>query len=330
MKSMKIDGFEQFKNAANPPLQGALVRAGYGVYNGPEGGSLIEVAGRTAGGTALAMTNSWLSELFYWNARYLSVGAAIFLQARNAVLTLQFPSGAFCAVVWIDATSGLPYLNGTPGGSSPYLHNWYYFEVVLDRQSQTMALWINNRLEVSGVPLPAEGLSAEIMGVLYGTISPKFYGPQGPGGTAYYDDIYACYSETEQRVGSIVITTCFPTSEGVCEWQVSPAGGTHWQAVSSVPPEPLDKNVSTETIGINDRFFSNKALANSNPLVGIGLCVLARKAPALDARLAVYIPGKVAVLSVDINWKNFYWTFEPTTETLEDIGEFGIHLTELV
>jgi hypothetical protein len=311
MSTLFIDGFEQFKNAASPPLPDALERAGYT----RTGSSFLTLAGRL-GGTALSLSDSSVTRRLPWSGRYFSAGAAVFMYARNAILTLKLPSGATLACAWIDAVSGIPHLNGVEGGSAPAMKVWYYIELVLDRQSQTMSLLINNRAEVTNIPMPTAGLTASELLVVWGTATPaELPGMESlpdAGGITNYDDVYA---HDAQRLGAMAITTRFPTANAGVTWMPVPDTKNNWEIVSNVPPVPLDENVSNEVVGETDAYVSNKALVNNNVILATGICILARKSSLLNVKLGVFIGNNAAaarrdaVLTPDLHWTTRYQAF---------------------
>lgn len=313
MSTLFIDGFEQFKNATNPETPQALQRAGYATA----GAGISSLAGRL-GGTSISLGDSTIARTVPWADRYFSAGCAAFMYSRNAILTLKLSTGATLACAWVNPQTGVPHLNATLGGSAPAMKVWYYFEIVIDRQSQTMSLLINNRAEVTNIAMPAAALTATSLIVTWGTKTPnRLPGMEvlpDIGGLAYVDDIY---THDADRLGAIAITTRFPTANNSVSWLPAPDAGTNWQIVSSVPPVPLDKNVSSDVIGNYDAYTSSTPLANNNAVVATGICILARKSPLLDAKLGVFIGNDVqveqrmGVLAIDSNWLTRYQAFYP-------------------
>lgn len=343
--SLFIDGFEQFKDSVNfvgekgDPLMNAMGRANYQFRfrtdnNGNRLGSVGQVAGRTSN-MALTLSDMSVCRSVTWTGRYFSSGCAISFFNRNAVMTLMVPNtNQMIACAWLNPMTGIPFLNGVMGGSAPTKKVWYYFEIVLDRQSQTMSLIINNRMEVPNVPLPVEALTVDSLVVQWGTYTAaKFEGMEDLpliGGMTYYDDVYA---RDGDRFGSLAIATRFPTSQGAVTWVPAPIENANWQSVSLIPPQPLDVHVSSETMGAADHYLSNKPLVNDNMIVVTGICVMVRKSPILSARLGVFIGNDVAAVRRDgliettHLWRTYYQTFSQVVSDTRggiEAAPFGI------
>lgn len=312
MSTLFFDGFEQFKDAANPPLLGALSRAGYTL----DGGSPVQVAGRVAGSTALQMNAGVIKRTIPWTAPTFSVGLAFQMNAaaRSAALTLEVPPGNNI-MFWLSDISGAPYLNEHAGGSQPYLKTWYYVEVVLDRATGLASLWLNNRLELQDVDVHASFSAATEVTVSWGSKSsgpPPGVEEQVKSGSIYVEDIYA---HDGDRLGPVIITTRFPTATVIGDWVLSPDATSHHGVAALRPPKPLDINLGADTLGQTDAFTSTALLPNGNAIIATGMCVLTRKSPTLEANLDLFIGDDIsaehrnAALVVDSEWRTLYQAF---------------------
>lgn len=319
-----IDGFEQFKNAQ--PLIEKLTRAGYAPgFNG----AVAMANGRRANTQAFQTTDGVVRRTWPWTGRYFSTGAAIMMQNRGNLMTLTL--GSEKVVAWIDIAQGLPMLNTVAGGSMPWTKTWYYIELLVDRTLSRASLWLNGRLEVDGLAISPSAAAAEEITVSWGTQHPGI--PMGNiplnGGIVLYDDVYI---RDGARLGPLAVTTRFPTSSGPVAWEPSPDAPNNHEAVSLIPPKELDVNVSAATPGATDYYQSTATLPNGNTIVVTGLCVLARKAPALDARLGLFIQGngvapRAGAIDLEATWKTRYLTFDQQlTDTQPGIegASFGI------
>lgn len=333
MADLFIDGFEQFKDALDPPLKGALERAGYTV----NGDGVQQVAGRLAGYTAIQMSATAVKRTLPWTGQFFSAGLAFQLPtARSAVLSLVAGDASIAA--WLSDKSGAPYLNEHMGGSQPYVKTWYYVELQLDRTAGTMSMWINNRLEVADVELPAGVTSLAEIEVCWGSAvdnPPMIEGEDVKAGQVQIDDIYGHDGE---RLGPIIVTTRMPTGTVIGDWVLSPDAESHHATAAMLPPKPLDVNIGADTEGQTDAFVSNVGLPTGNTIVATGMCVLARKSPALEAQLGVFIGNDLdaarrdGTLEITETWTTHYQAFHAyplDTKLGIEAAPFGIVLDEI-
>lgn len=305
---LHIDGFDQFdgESAVGP----TLVRAEY-----VTAGGLTIVAGRGPGSKAISAQNGSLSRTQPWTGNTFAAGTAFSFTARGSLMWLKF--GTEYLTLWLHPDTGLPMMNASVGGALPIKNTWYYYEIELDRGAGLATLSINNRVDSTFALTPGM-LAAQDVQVGLGYRAPSTY---WPGSTFQdisvktYDDFYI---NGAARLGPIVITTRFPDTDVQAEWFKAGAVSTHAAAVSGKPPTPLDLYIASDTVGKRDKFKSARPLANSNPIVGTGLVVLARKSPSLSAQLGVFMGGdgtaplRQATRAVDTNWRTQYICFDQT------------------
>jgi hypothetical protein len=318
-----IEGFEEFLGES--PLKPAFTRADYAAE-----GEWAMVAGRGAGSYGISGRESSLMRVGEWTDAKFSVGFAYQFEARGSVAWLDI--GGARVTLWLNPESGLPHLNTNPGGALPTIVRWYYYEIELDRASGVASLYINNRFDSQFL---IGGFTGPEVEVNLGYLDPAEYRPGVDPvpvdlGAKSFDDFYM---HDGPRLGPIKVTTRFPDVDVNVEWFRAAQSGTHAQSLSLHPPKPLDNYVASDTIGEEDRFTSATSLANTNPVIATAVVVLARKSPALLAKLGVFIGGQVGAELrsttgvVETEWRTQYFGFEKrTADTVAGItaSQFGI------
>lgn len=321
---LHIDGFEQFKSENQMSM--ALARAGYSFV----GGQFTPLAGRFPGGQAIQVWGSDISREFDWPGRYFSAGFAAYSLQRGRLLKLRL--GSFALKVSLDPITGIPMMNEIEGGSIPWTKYWYYFEVQLDRTAGTAALWINGRVEIPAVTIPADARAVTSLWVDWGSAALPGENQANFNTNVQFDDIYATDAV---RLGPIAITTRFPTSSGPVEWEKSPDAPSNHAAVSKLKPDPPNMNVAAGALNMTDFYQTSTELIEETDVVATGLCVLTRKSPVFDAMLGVFI-GDLGTperrdlnLEIDGTWTTRYATFTRNIDDTPDIIEaapFGIYV----
>ena len=307
---LHIEGFEQF--GSENALTEALIRSGYEAV-----GAWASVAGRGQYSRAISAQGASVTRTFAWNEPKFSLGFAHMFEDRGSVAWLKI--GTFDITLSLDKVDGLPRLGTTVGGALPVKSRWYFFELEVERSTGSVALYINGRFDcifVAGPGSPIQG--ANQIKASIGTRPPSEY---IPGSTANdlavksYDDMYM---RTDARFSPIMVTTRFPTTDQLVEWQKAGTDPTHAATVSRRPPTPLDNYIASDTVGKRDRFTSSQPLSNSLNVIAMGIVVLARKSPSVTARLGVEVGGSVVPrddrLTVDTDWHAQYVCFEDNVD----------------
>jgi hypothetical protein len=322
-----IEGFEEFAGETTPA--NALARADYDVS-----GQWALVAGRSVLGTALSARGAALTRRMEWKSDKFAVGFAHQFDGRGSVAWLTI--GATPIVLWMNSTSGRPYINDSVGGALPTSNRWYYYEFEIERATGIVSLFINNRpdstYDIGFVPTEEEVL------VSLGYLAPSEYradptsAPQD-NSVKTYDDFYAIDGA---RLGPIVVTTRFPAIDKNVQWFAADPNKTHSQSLALHPPNPLDNYVASANIGQEDRFTSAQALANDNEIIATGLVVLARKSETLNAKLNVFIGGQSGAdlrqdtRDIESDWRTQYVFFDKNqADTVAAItaADFGIKVS---
>jgi hypothetical protein len=323
MTTIHIDGFEEFAGEQNPAS--AFARAEYSST-----GQWALIMGRL-GGAGVSAQNAIMSRALAWTGNKFAVGFAHQFNGRGSAAFLDI--GSTRIVLWTNPDNGLPYLNDQAGGALPTMNRWYYYEVEIDRAAATATLFINNRqdtvLALGGAP------ADQAVTVTLGYLNPLSYrtgiDPSTTDNAAKsYDDFYMIDGA---RLGPIAVTTRFPNADKNVEWFAADPSINHSAALSSHPPQPLDKYVASNDIGAEDRFTSGQTLANDNAIIATGIVVLARKSPQLAAKLGVFIGGqpgadlRSATRDVGNDWKTQFVFFDKNNaDTVAGIeaADFGI------
>lgn len=317
-----ISGFEEFIGEQAPAS--AMARADYAAT-----GDVAVVLGRGSA-AGLAMHTGTVSRTMPWSTSTFSVGFAHQFTARGSVAWLDI--GSKRVVLWMNPDTGMPMLNQSAGGALPTTNRWYYFEMEVDRNGM-VKLRINNR-DDSSINIGA--LADQAVTLTLGYLDPAAYRPgvdpvPSDAGTKTYDDLYM---RDTAHLGPIAVTTRFPGADQHVEWFKSDDKSTHAQILAAHPPKPLDSYVASAQIGTEDRFTSAQPLINGNAIVATGVVVLARKSPAFDAKLGVFIggpaAGREAKRVVDTDWKTQYVFFDQDgSDTPAKIAssEFGINVS---
>lgn len=308
-----IDGFEQFDG----DRVGTLMRmAGYSLS------SLGVVAGR-AGGKAILLYRSSVTRDWAMAGQMLSVGFAVKFDQRGPLVALSGGGQSF--YVWVDPDTGL--LNtgtsvtaGAPGYMNPLKDRWYFLEMTLNRDNNTLSLYLNGKSD-STVTLPA---------FLAGTIQVKLnpfdlFTAKQDYGTRVYDDLYLVDGA---RLGPIQVSTRFPTGDGdKPNWSVTGAAN-NWQAVRPEINE-LDKFIFTAIDGNENNFVSIEDVQGTAAIRYLQLITMFRKATSDPMSLIFNIDEqKVTEVNISRNWTFRYTMFNASGYTPSNIkaAQFGVKL----
>lgn len=275
---LHIDGFEQYANEQS--VTNALKRAEYTAT-----GTWANVSGRGRDSRAISGNKATVSRVFPWTGAKFSMGFAGYFSARGSMAWLKIGAGDL--TLWLDPDTGLPRMGDTVGGALPTKNRYYYYEIEVDRDTGSMALYINGRYDSQylGAPLP----SADSVEVFLGWRPPSEYRPGetiDDNSVKTFDDFYI---RDGARIDPIMITTRFPDFDVSVQWFKASEEATHAATLSLRPPEPLDNHLVSDTIGHTDTFTSAQTLQNANPIVATALVVLARKSPTINAKLGVFM-----------------------------------------
>jgi hypothetical protein len=325
--SIHIDGFEEFAGEQNPAS--AMTRADY-IMSGQW--SLVAGRGQSAG---ISAQRAVLSRNMPWKADMFAVGFAHQFDARGSIAWLTI--GAQRVALWLNSDTGLPNIEDKIGGAMPTANRWYYYELEIERATRIVSLYINNRFD-SNYTLESVPTEEEVL-VSLGYLAPVEYLaadvtplPQD-NSVKSYDDLYI---NDGPRLSPITVTTRFPTVDKTVEWFRADPSKSHAESLSMHPPKPLDNYVASNKIDEEDRFTSALPLNNANTIVATGVVVMARKSPSLNAKLGVFLGGRVGAdlrqdtREVDTDWRTQFVFFDKNqADTVDGItaADFGIKVS---
>lgn len=324
---LHIDGFDHFANSSR--LRDYLSGAGYKMDRLPQP-SIVSGRGDPRISRALSLNSGELRRDAPWTGNKFSFGCALEMGDRGSVMGIRFGLDHTDPIVlWFHPDDGQPRLNDQTGGSLPVRWRYYYYEIELNRLAATATLYINNRMELV-LPLNETQTSAATLEVTFGSMAEVFQFRPGDSASERFGRIYDdTYIRDGERLGPIVVTTRFPTTEELMEWVVwGPPNATSVDILSAVPPQELDQYISTEYGSKMCRFSSGDALKSPYDVLATGLVALARKAPDANLTLRGFIGGNgnVQYRSQDVSpvnaWRYYYMTFDRVaTDTKDNIKQ---------
>lgn len=191
----------------------------------------------------------------------------------------------------MDWPAGIEIL-GTRGASVPIRNTWYYYEIVIDKQANTLSLFVNDTADLT-VPLPAAAAAMTDYVMSWEAEN---------GAVGRVDDLYILDSDVTggatltNRLKPIMIPVRMPSADVDVNWTGS-NDGPHWSQVGLLPPSSASY-VRSAVSGQQDLYSSNAALpagagTAAAPILAVGVIALAQKSD-LDARqlgLVVGTPG---------------------------------------
>lgn len=270
MALLWMDGFDHFANINGASATAtALGTAGYTATSSGTDGVLINT-GRVAGAYAvrlkqMASVTGSMQRSFTSTEDKVVIGFAYMATERSDIVDIE----GLIALKWPVGCQ----LNGVDGTAIPIRNIWYYYELVIDKTANTIALWINGYLDITA-PLPAEGAAMTTFNVRWGNVVVNGAAQT----TQYIDDLVfidGSGANIHDRIGPIEITTRFPDADVTSEWEPAVAGPLY-AMVNKRPPEAgsyIQSNVS----GDEATFTSTQALPNDAQIFAIGIVARAMK-----------------------------------------------------
>lgn len=164
----------------------------------------------------------------------------------------------------------------TVGTAIPARNVWYYYEIVIDKTSLIVELYINNVLDISA-PLPAPAAAMNSFEISW--IAEN-------GALTRLDDMYLLDNMSPNletlvdRIGPIQIPLRLPDTDVVTEWETA-SGTVHWPQVGLLPPSQ-ESFIRSNVLGKQDLFTSTTELpeeagTEDAPIFAVGLVALAQK-----------------------------------------------------
>lgn len=326
MSMIFLDGFDQFSNInVGSTVVQVLNASGY-VAVGPSATSILVETGsqlntyglqitQTEGGAPASLTRTVpVSDK-------IVIGFAFRANARARILTIE----GVTSMEWTDRNI---IVNGQAGTAVPILNTWYYYELVLDKSTSEIKLYINGRLDLTVTGFSTTKTEYEI------TWGWKL--ASGLNVVQRIDDLYILNGEGERlnrELGPIKIDTRFPTEDVVKEWNPS-LGDLHWELVSKRPPQ-ADSYIQSNDSGARDMFRSSTPLNLQGSVLAVGLVVRARKTDIDDRAigLAIQSGGQTrevidTEMSTEFKYHYAFFDADPAgqewTETTARDAHFGV------
>lgn len=191
----------------------------------------------------------------------------------------------------MDWPAGISIL-GQSGASVPIRSTWYYYEIVIDKNAQTITLYVNDTLDLT-VALPAGGAAMT-------TFTMSWQAENGA--VARIDDVYLLDADTAggaalvDRLKPISMGLRLPTADVEVDWEPS-SPGDHWSKIGLLPASP-SSFVSSAVPSAQDIYSSSNALPEGagtaeQPIIAVGLVALAQKSDLDNRQLGLLMgaPG---------------------------------------
>lgn len=292
MSIKHMDGFDQFEGQSD--VAAALSSAGYEAT-----GNTNIVVGRTAKTRCVQFEGS-IKRSFTSNANLVVLGFAYCATAARSqilvikdMLTLDWP--------------GSIQIGGVTGEAKPIVGVWYYYEIVIDKNSHEIRVYINNELDLVA-SIPDSAMFIKDYEVTWASVD--------NGGAKNIDDLMFIDSDGgtyKDRVGPVSLSLRLPSADVVSEFSV-PDENYHFSQVNKLPPVEgsyVKSNVSKAA----DTYVSSDEVGNGVP-IAVGMVAVARKSD-IDGRQLGMLVGDAKgtskeVLNTDLTTtdKFFYAVFE--------------------
>lgn len=299
-----MEGFDQLKGMTN--IVDGLTQCGFTVSGTP---TLVE--GRTATQLAVSLpdTASIKKTFPSQNSKVIFGFAFRAIGKRHTLVTIK----DVVTLTWNESTGKITAAGGE-GTAILLLDLWYYIEIVLDKTTSTIEVWVNNGKDITA-PSPSSANPVTNYEVTWASVA-----------TAQYllDDMVFIDNSNGKyinRVGPVQITSRLPLVDVDKEW--SPSTGTdHYPLVYNQPPVD-GKYIQSNTSGAIDTFLSNTPLPDTQNIIAVGMTVFNKKSDVDNRQLGMCIGQKgqtqkvVIDAALSITNKFSYAVFE-TNQTDQD------------
>ena len=292
---MWIDGFDHYTavGQSGATVQKYLEAANYTVRN-PTSTTLAIVDGRITGQRALQFSvpasTTTVPSLSWGYTPAVGATKIVFgfaIKATGARMRVCRIEGGVLDLDW-DATTGKLKVGSTLGAAVLILNAWYFIEVVLDTQANTIAVYANDELQLT---VPMATAPSNPVTITWGQTA-----TQTAAGVQVIDDLYVLDNASGTRIdrlGPCSVNTRFPTADITTQWTIvpngaSPAPTNHYDVAAQLAPLETNKPYLQSNVnGNTDEFRSNAVLPNSNTIYGVGLVALARKGDLDERKLGL-------------------------------------------
>lgn len=268
-----MEGFDQLRGQSD--IAAGLAKCGYVVSGTP---TLVE--GRTPTQQAVSLSGgAGFSRVFTSQNSKVVFGFAFrALGSRGDLIDIENVG----RVTWSPENGKLSCAGGV-GTAILLLDLWYYIEVVLDKATSTIEIYVNNGRDISA-PSPASANTVTDYRVTWSSSTDT---------TLLIDDLQFIDNSTGKytdRVGPLQITSRLPLVDVDKEW--SPSTGTdHYPLVYNQPPVD-GKFIQSNTSGATDTFLSNTPIPAGAEIIAVGLTVLNKKSDVDNRQLGMVIGQK--------------------------------------
>lgn len=252
-----MDGFDQFEGQTK--MADALSMAGY-----ETSGNVAMVNGRNQKTRALQFEGT-IKRTFTSSENKVVFGFAYCANNdRSTIVTIK----DLLTLEWPGAIQ----IGSVVGDAKPIIGIWYYYEIVVDKSSKEISVYINNELDlVASMPDSATFMRDFEVSFAAGKSAKQI------------DDLVFIDSAdggAKDRVGPLAIGIRLPRADVVTDFSV-PNENYHFANVNVLPPVSgayIKSNVSKAT----DTFLSSDEIGDGTP-VAVGMVVMAKKSD-IDGR----------------------------------------------
>lgn len=323
-----FDGYEQFRTTDIP--NGPMSMAKY-ITRGP----LSAGGGRLGNSIGISTLNSAYERDWTWSGDTLTIGFACQqFNQRGALFGVKIGDETGVdvphIVAYTDPTSALITLQSgvdqlEVGYVTPLPGRWYYYEVVMNRTTKVIQVWVNGKADVA-YTLPNEIAAAATIRLVFNPFDMMAGVVDFIEDAKIFDDMYA---RDGGRLGAIQISGRLPNKDKDKQWGVSspdPAG-PHWAMVGVLPPDVNNRFVYTGTNNYHDSYTSGDPLPDNGNIISQGLIALVRKATADPVTIIANINGDTVNMSnIGRGWEYRYTLFSASGYDKASIeaAEFGV------
>ena len=295
--SVFFDGFEQFDKTED--LVAQIRKAGYSV----EGSNLV--MGDGTNGRCLVTKQTSVTLVVPWVSDKMSIGVSAKFSGRGGLLSINDNP------VIADSVTGFLRWAGQSGTAIPIRGRWYFYDIQIDRASDTFELFINGKSQGVGKPDLTFAGAQNITIKLNAFQSPTTLEQVNvrvdsvDSSTRYFDNLYVTDGE---RFGPMTITTRFPSESITEEWDTHADGEgiSHAEILGKLPSQELDRYIMTNKDGKTEVLKSDKTLPEeAGKVIGVGLVALVRKTNREDASIIFSVGNRTQ----DISDLPFVWGY---------------------
>jgi len=285
-----MDGFDQMRDMTPEMTVASLNVSGYTVVGSVTVAPARDTTQRSlkiGDGTA---TVASLKRVFPSAANKVVIGFAYLASATRSDIATVKDVGV---LAWNPDSGKLSFAGGT-GTATILLNLWYYFEIVVDKASGLVQVWVNNGKDIEAT-LPT---SAQFLTQYETTWTNSATDFKCVDDLTLVDATAGRYTD---RVGPISILTRLPTSDVDREWTPS-TGNEHYALVDNQPPKE-EEYIQSNTSGATDTFLSSTGLPQGAQIIAVGITVRNKKSD-IDARqlgMVVGAKGQTQKEVVDMN-----------------------------